>query len=240
MPGIESRPSPNFGPRRGGAEPDMVVLHYTGMDTAEGAIDRLCDPASEVSAHYLINLDGRVVRIVAETLRAWHAGAASWGGVTDINSCSIGIEIVNPGHALGYPPFPESQMSALERLLAEILERHAIAPQRVVGHACVAPGRKCDPGEKFDWRRLARRGLSVWLDPTPGEAGEAEAARFQAAARCFGYEVPDSGEWCGLTRAVWRAFLVRFMPSDADGSPNPAGIEHLERLAAHWPVARGT
>jgi N-acetylmuramoyl-L-alanine amidase len=240
MPVIEIRPSPSFGPRRGGAVPDMVVLHYTGMDTAEEAIQRLCDPASEVSAHYLIDLGGRVVAMVAEDMRAWHAGAASWGGVADINSCSIGIEIVNPGHTLGYPPFPDPQMSALEALLADILARHAIAPERVVGHACVAPVRKCDPGEKFDWRRLARRGLSVWLDPASRGVGKAEAARFQTAARCFGYGAPDSSEWCAPTRAVWHAFLMRFMPFDADASPHPTGIAHLERLAARWPAVPGT
>ena len=239
MRGIEDHSSPNFGPRRGGAVPDLVVLHYTGMDTAEAAIARLADPASEVSAHYLVDLDGRVVRMVAEEMRAWHAGTASWGGVTDVNSRSIGIEIVNPGRELGYPPFPEPQIAALEALLADILARHAITSERVVGHACVASGRKCDPGEKFDWRRLARRGLSVWLDPEPAEAGLAEAARFQSAARRFGYGAPGSGEWCEPTRAVWRAFLMRFLPFDADAPPHRAGVALLERLATRWPVAPG-
>ncbi|MHA1108209.1 MAG: N-acetylmuramoyl-L-alanine amidase, partial [Alphaproteobacteria bacterium] len=187
MHGIETHSSPNFGPRRGGAAPDMIVLHYTGMDTAGAAIARLTDPASEVSAHYLVDLDGRVVGMVGEDMRAWHAGAASWGGVADVNSRSIGIEIVNPGRVLGYPPFPEPQVAALEALLGDIMARHAIAPERVVGHACVAPGRKGDPGEKFDWRRLARRRLSVWLDPEPAAPGAADAARFQSAARRFGY-----------------------------------------------------
>ena len=239
--GIEGRPSPNFGPRRGGAVPDLVLLHYTGMETAEDAIARLGDPASEVSAHYLVDLDGRVVCLVAEEMRAWHAGAASWGGVEDVNSRSIGIEMVNPGHELGYPPFPEPQMVALEALLAGILARHAIPPERVVGHACVAPERKRDPGEKFDWRRLALRGLSVWLDPeqAPAQAGQgvAEAVRFQAAARIFGYDVPDNGAWCEKTCAVWRAFLMRFLPFDAEAPPHRAGVAHLERLAARWPVA---
>ena len=244
MHGIEDHLSPNFGPRRGGAVPDLVVLHYTGMDTAAGAIDRLTDPASEVSAHYLVDLDGRVVRLVAEEMRAWHAGLASWGGEADVNSRSIGIEIVNPGHELGYPPFPEPQMSALEALLAGIQARHAISPERVVGHACVAPGRKGDPGEKFDWRRLARRGLAVWLDPEPAEAGlaelgGAEAARFQAAARRFGYGAPDSGEWCEQTRAVWHAFAMRFLPFETNVSPHGAGVGHLKRLAARWPCAAG-
>jgi len=245
MRGIEDRPSPNFGPRRGVAAPDMVVLHYTGMDTAEGAIARLADSMSEVSAHYLVDLDGRVVRLGAEEMRAWHAGSGSWGGVRDINSRSIGIEMVNPGRELGYPPFPEPQMVALEALLAGILARHAIAPERVVGHACVAPGRKGDPGEKFDWRRLAGQGLSVWLDPETAasglvESGEADAARFQSAARRFGYGAPGSGEWCGPTRAVWRAFLMRFLPFEAGASPHGTGVGHLERLAARWPCAAGT
>ena len=240
MSGIEDHPSPNFGPRRGRPAPDMVVLHYTGMEEAEVAIERLSDRSSEVSAHYIVDLDGRVVRMVAENMRAWHAGVASWGPVTDINSCSIGIEIINPGHALGYPPFPEPQISALETLLADILARYSIAPERVVGHACVAPGRKCDPGEKFDWRRLASHGLSIWLDPASAEPGEADAARFQAAARRFGYGAPESGEWCGQTMAVWRAFLMRFRPSDADAAPNLAGIAHLDRLASRWPVTGDT
>jgi N-acetylmuramoyl-L-alanine amidase len=244
MRGIEDHSSPNFGPRRGVAAPDMVVLHYTGMDTAEAAIDRLADPASEVSAHYLVDLDGRVLRMVGEDMRAWHAGAASWGGVTDVNSRSIGIEIANPGRELGYPPFPEPQIAALEALLADILARHAIAPERVLGHACVAPGRKADPGEKFDWRRLARRGLSVWLDREPPESsvagsGAADAARFQLAARRFGYEAPDSGAWCAPTRAVWRAFLMRFLPFEAGAPPHRAGVGHLERLAARWPCPAG-
>ena len=242
--GIEDHPSPNFGPRIEGAVPDLVVLHYTGMDTAESAIFRLTDPASEVSAHYIVDLDGRVARMVAEDMRAWHAGLSSWGGVTDVNSRSIGIEIVNPGRELGYPPFSEPQIAALEALLAGILARHAIAPERVVGHACVAPGRKGDPGEKFDWRRLARRGLSVWLDSEPAEAGPAEqgvaaAGRFQAAARRFGYGVPGNGEWCEQTRAVWHAFLMRFEPFGADAPPHRAGVAHLERLAARWPCAAG-
>ncbi|MHA1528872.1 MAG: N-acetylmuramoyl-L-alanine amidase [Alphaproteobacteria bacterium] len=249
MRGIENHSSPNFGPRRGVAAPDMVVLHYTGMDTAEAAIARLTDPASEVSAHYLVDLGGLVVRMVGEDMRAWHAGSASWGGVADVNSRSIGIEIVNPGRELGYPPFPEPQVAALEALLVDILARHAIAPERVVGHACVAPGRKGDPGEKFDWRRLARRGLSVWLDPEPvalgvadsagAESGMAQAARFQSAAAGFGYGVPGSGEWCEPTCAVWRAFVMRFLPFEADAPPHRAGIAHLERLAARWPCAAG-
>jgi N-acetylmuramoyl-L-alanine amidase len=239
---IEDCPSPNFGPRRGAASPDLVVLHYTGMDTAAAALARLRDPASEVSAHYLVGADGRIARLVDETMRAWHAGASCWGGVRDVNSHSIGIELVNPGHELGYPPFPEPQMAALGALLRTILLRHGIARERVVGHACVAPARKRDPGEKFDWRRLARQGLSIWLDPEAGggaaAAGPALAARFQAAARRFGYDAPEGGEWCGGTLAVWRAFQGRFRPWGADAPPDQAGVRHLEALAARWPCMR--
>jgi len=240
--GVEDVPSPNFGPRRGVASPDLVVVHYTGMETAEAALARLTDPASEVSAHYLVDIDGRVVRMVAEQCRAWHAGVSCWGGVRDVNSHSVGIELVNPGHELGYPPFPEPQMAALEGLLAGILRRHAIAPARVLGHACIAPTRKRDPGEKFDWRRLAQRGLSVWLDRVPVDdqaaAGDL-ARRFQAAARRFGYDIPAGGAWCEGTQAVWRAFLGRFRPGDAEAPPDAAGVRRLERLAACWPCVAG-
>jgi N-acetylmuramoyl-L-alanine amidase len=242
-PGIEERPSPNFGPRRGGAVPSMVVLHYTGMETAAAAIGRLADPASQVSAHYVICSDGRVVRMVDEEMRAWHAGVACWGGIADVNSRSIGIEIVNPGHELGYSPFPEPQMAALAGILTDILSRHGIPPERVVGHACVAPERKRDPGEKFDWRRLALSGLSIWpdetgdCDPAPAVGEEADAVRFQSAARRFGYCVPLSGAWCAPTRAVWRAFAMRFLPVRAGLPPSDAGTALLERLAARWPAS---
>ena len=235
MRGIQDHPSANFGPRRGGVQPDLVVLHYTGMENCAAALARLCNSGAEVSAHYLVTEDGQVLRLVDEADRAWHAGIAAWGGVVDVNSRSIGIEIANPGHELGYPPFAEPQMAALEDLLAGVLARHAIPPERVVGHACVAPGRKRDPGEKFDWRRMARRGLSVWHDaPTTGEDGPPDAARFQVAARCFGYSVPETGEWCAATRAVWQAYAMRFLPWAA-GNAEPRGIAHLEALAERWP-----
>lgn len=238
---IEERPSPNYGPRRGGCRADMVVLHYTGMETAAAAIKRLCDPASEVSAHYVVSPDGRVVRLVQEEMRAWHAGAARWGAVTDVNSHSIGIEIVNPGHDLGYPPFPEPQMAALDSLLQEVLSHHGISPERVVSHACVSPGRKRDPGEKFDWQRLALRGLSIWDFEHPYADHDSDeppdAARFQAAARQFGYGVPDTAMWCNVTLAVWQTFAMRFIPARAGLPPSVAGMELLETLAARWPVA---
>lgn len=155
--------SPNHNQRRLG-RPDMVVIHYTGMATAASARARLCDPAAEVSAHWLIDLDGTVEALVAEDRRAWHAGVSVWEGEADVNSRSIGVELQNLGHEWGYHPFPEPQMAALERLLAQIAERWSIAPRNVVGHEDVAPGRKIDPGEKFDWARLERRGLAARSD----------------------------------------------------------------------------
>ena len=167
---IALRSSPNFGPRRDGLRPELVVLHHTAMLTAEAALDRLCDPAAEVSAHYLVAEDGRVWRLVDEDMRAWHAGAGSWAGRGDVNSRSIGIELANAGPLAGFPPFPEPQMVALERLLDAILPRWSIPPAGVIAHSDLAPGRKADPGPKFDWRRLARGGRALWAEPPPPPA----------------------------------------------------------------------
>lgn len=189
-----THPSPNFGERRGGARVDLVVLHYTAMATCAEALDRLCDPSAEVSAHYLIDRDGTVLSLVDEAVRAWHAGAGTWGGRGDVNSRSLGIELVNSGAE----PFPEPQMAALEDLLAAILHRHGLPPQAVIGHSDMAPDRKGDPGPRFDWRRLARQGLAVW--PEPGGAGD-----FAADLAAFGY--PDAPP-----ELLLAAFRLRFRP----------------------------
>lgn len=200
-------PSPNFDAR---ALPvSMIVLHYTGMQSAAAALDRLADPAAKVSAHYVVAEDGQVVRMVAEANRAWHAGRGWWRGVTDVNSASIGIEIVNPGHEFGYVPFPEPQMVAVEALVGEVVRRCAIAPAQVVGHSDIAPARKDDPGELFDWPRLARAGLALAvpvprLDPRWTDAG------FTVALHRFGYDVDNP------TAAVV-AFQRRFRPGDIGG-----------------------
>lgn len=228
--------SPNHGARRGVEVPDMVVLHYTGMTSCEAAAKRLCDPEAEVSSHYLIDADGRVLSLVPEERRAWHAGQGGWGVINDVNSHSIGIEIANPGHHDGYPPFPDAQMTSVAALLADILPRWNIPPERVIGHACMAPGRKIDPGEKFDWRRLAALGLSVWMDPDFSVEGAAEADAFQRAARHFGYPAPDSGNWCPQTLAIWQAFSMRFLPGRVSRDPDAVGVHHLQRLADRWPV----
>lgn len=200
---IRQRPSPNHGPRH--APVDMMIIHYTGMDSAAAALDRLCDPASEVSAHYMIDEDGAVWRLVAEDRRAWHAGRSFWAGTTDINSRSIGIELVNPGHEHGYRPFPDAQMTALERLAQDILTRHPIRSHLVLGHADVAPGRKQDPGELFDWRRLAAAGIGLW----PDISRAAGAGSFAADMRAYGYE--------DTSLAAISAFQQHFRPSDVTG-----------------------
>ena len=152
--------SPNHGERRLGP-PDMIIIHYTGMETSAAARTRLCDPAAEVSAHYLIDVDGTIDQLVDEARRAWHAGVSEWDGETDINSRSIGIELVNKGAGSDYHPFPAAQMAALIDLITDIVARHDIAPKDVVGHEDIAPGRKIDPGPKFDWERLRRLGLAT-------------------------------------------------------------------------------
>ncbi len=224
-PGIVEHPSPNFTERRGGVRPDMVVLHYTGMESARAAADRLCDPKAEVSAHYLIAEDGQVLRLVPEEMRAWHAGAASWGGIEDVNSRSIGIELANPGHHLGYPPFPEPQMAALERLLAAVMERWTISPERIIGHSDMAIGRKTDPGSRFDWRRLAQQGLSVWPE------ARTCAGDFAADARAFGYAPADSAD------AVLSAVRLRFRPW-ATGPMDDLDRAIMHDLASRYPVDR--
>lgn len=151
---IKQIPSPNFGPRKGVNAPDMILIHYTGMESANAAMERLCDPGPEVSAHYLISDAGEITQMVAEEHRAWHAGISEWMGESDINSCSIGIELDNPGPLENLPPFSEPQMASLEWLIENIQSRWAIPKSRILGHEHVAPGRKADPGPKFDWARL--------------------------------------------------------------------------------------
>jgi N-acetylmuramoyl-L-alanine amidase len=170
-----SRPSPNANDR---ALPvSMLVLHYTGMETGKAAIDRLANPASKVSAHYVVEEDGSVIEMVDEARRAWHAGVSYWRGVTDVNSASVGIEIVNGGHDFGLPDYPDAQIRAVADLSRAIISRHGIEPWNIVGHSDIAPGRKIDPGEKFPWERLACEGVGLWAearaDVTPDAGGAA-------------------------------------------------------------------
>lgn len=218
---VIEHPSPNFGERRDGLTPELVVLHYTVL-SADEALERLCAPEHEVSAHYLIASDGRLYRLVAEEMRAWHAGAGRWAGQGDVNSRSIGIELENSG----LHPFSEPQMARLELLLSDILARWGIAPEGVIGHQDFAPLRKADPGPRFDWRRLALQGLAVW--PSPAEPAMPDAARFLADVAAFGYPAEE-----GLD-AVLAAVRARFRPF-ARGPLNPDDMA----LAAGLALDRG-
>lgn len=226
------RPSPNHEPRPEGRDIDMLVIHYTGMESAEAALERLCDPGAKVSAHYLIDEGGMVYALVDESRRAWHAGLSCWRGARDINDRSIGVELANPGHEFGYRPFPEPQMLALRDLCRGILGRHPIPPRNVVGHSDIAPLRKSDPGELFDWQRMARWGVGLW----PPQDDEQEimpdraVEEVQIMLAAYGYDVPVSGGLDAETRAAIAAFQRHFRPRRADGRLDRETVRQLELL----------
>jgi N-acetylmuramoyl-L-alanine amidase len=230
--------SPNIEPRRDGITPDMLVLHYTGMPDATKACRWLCDPASKVSCHYLVEENGAIIQMVDENMRAWHAGVSSWKGQQDLNSCSIGIEIQNPGHAAGYPDFPEAQMLAVAALCKDIVARHDVHPTRVLAHSDIAPERKIDPGEKFDWGRLHAQGIGHWVRPEPieggtflqlGDQGQPVEA-LQGLLQLYGYGVEINGLYDGPTQTIVRAFQRHFRPSRVDGIADSSTVITLHRL----------
>jgi N-acetylmuramoyl-L-alanine amidase len=236
--------SPNRDARAGGA-PDMILLHYTGMASADAALARLGDPTAKVSCHYLVHEDGRIVQLVPEARRAWHAGESSWAGESDINSRSIGIEIVNPGHDLGYPDFPPAQIAALIALCRDIAARHGIRVDRVLAHSDVAPLRKQDPGEKFPWDALHGKGVGHLVAPVPispgpalarGDRGEAVLMLQSMLAR-YGYAVPVTGEYDAATEAVVAAFQRHFRRARVDGIADASTLATLRDLLAARPVA---
>lgn len=217
-------PSPNFDARPAEQAVDILLLHYTGMESAQAALARMCDETAKVSAHYCIDEDGMLLRLVPEELRAWHAGAASWAGASDINARSIGIELVNPGHEFGYRAFPEAQMEVLMELTQGILARHPIPPARVLGHSDVAPLRKEDPGELFDWTRLAAEGIGLWPE-TPAPAGIPTRAEIKSKLAAFGYGYLDEG-----LPAVLRAFQRHFRPESITGEADGETQVRLDAL----------
>lgn len=233
-------PSPNFDNRT--ALPGVLVLHYTGMQSGQEALERLREPAAKVSAHYLVEEDGRVFRLVAEERRAWHAGASFWRGRRNLNGESIGIEIVNPGHEWGYRPFPEAQIVSVIELVADIRTRWDIEDRDIVGHSDIAPARKDDPGELFPWKRLAEAGHGLWAEwpPAPGapiREGEEGAAVFalQAGLTRLGYDLPPTGLFDCDTTIVVRAFQRHWRPERVDGiadGETRARLIALLRLAA--------
>ena len=225
------RPSPNFGPRAPDKPIDILLIHYTGMASAEAALDRLCDPAAQVSAHYLIEEDGTIWSLVDEQHRAWHAGIAYWAGETDINSRSIGIELVNPGHELGYRPFPMPQMDALAGLAREIVARHKIPNHRVLGHSDVAPERKCDPGELFGWAWLAAQGVGIW----PAESTRSDNVDPAGDLRRIGYKVEGDIP----SAAIVTAFQRHFRPSPVDACLDRDTQDIIAAVAGMIPLGDG-
>lgn len=235
---IALRPSPNFNDRPQPPVIDILVLHYTGMESGEAAIQQLCSPAAKVSSHYVVDEGGHVLRLVDEDKRAWHAGVSSWAGITDLNGRSIGIEIVNGGHDGGSPPYPDVQMAALEQLCLEIMSRHPIVPRSVVAHSDIAPGRKADPGEWFDWARLARAGVGVWVEPVAlmdgpvlqlGDRGD-PVSELQFRLANYGYGVEVLGVYDEKTKAVVEAFQRHFRPARIDGVADLSTVATLRLL----------
>ncbi len=208
---IVSLPSPNFS-SRASAKVSLLVLHYTGMKSVREALDRLCDRQAKVSAHYVIDEDGTAYRMVDEEHCAWHAGVSYWQGHRNVNNISIGIEIVNPGHEFGYRPFPKAQMEAVAEICKDIIFRHAISADNVVGHSDVAPMRKEDPGELFDWKWLAGQGVGLW--PQHGYREMEEWKPVIARLVEYGYEEPQDD--AGM-RKIITAFQRHFRPSRLDG-----------------------
>jgi N-acetylmuramoyl-L-alanine amidase len=233
-------PSPRHTERRGFGQPDILVLHYTGLATLDEALDCLAGPAGAVSCHYVVEESGRVLQLVPEARRAWHAGQSHWAGETDVNSRSIGIEIANPGHDFGCPPFPAVQIAAVIALCRDIAGRHAIRPDRVLAHSDVAPLRKRDPGEAFPWTELAKAGVGLWVPPARlsdgrflarGDAGRPVEA-LQAMLALYGYGIDITGSFDEATEAVVAAFQRHFRPARVDGVADASTVTTLRDLIA--------
>jgi N-acetylmuramoyl-L-alanine amidase len=236
------QPSPNHGERLHGPA-DAVILHYTGMATGEAALGLLCSPEAQVSCHYLVWEDGRIWQLAPESRRAWHAGKSFWAGETDLNSRSIGIEIVHPGHDGGSPPYPEAQIAAVIALCRDISRRLKIRPERILAHSDVAPARKRDPGEFFPWSRLHDAGVGHWVAPAPIRPGPAyepgaigpPVGALQKMLAAYGYETPASGVYDEPTRTAVTAFQRHFRPERVDGVADISTVmtlrELIERLA---------
>lgn len=240
-------PSPNHEARAGKGSPDCLILHYTGMADGPSAIRWLCEPVAKVSCHYVVNEDGGILQLVAEDRRAWHAGRSLWAGETDLNSASVGIEIVNAGHAGGLPPYPAAQVDGVVRLCRDIVGRHGIVPERVLAHSDVAPGRKQDPGERFPWQHLAAAGVGLWVPPVVGDGkdlhplrdGDA-VARLQADLADYGYGVEATGLDDSQTATVVRAFQLHFRPDRVDGIADEGTLGTLRDLLAARAALRAT
>jgi N-acetylmuramoyl-L-alanine amidase len=237
--------SVNFGERASNATPDMIVLHYTGMPDAEAAVKRLTSAGTNVSAHYIVHEDGRIIQCVPESARAWHAGVSSWAGDTDINSRSIGIEIANSGHDWGYPEYPRRQIAAVIALCRGIVVRRNILPQRVLAHSDVAPARKKDPGEKFPWDLLHASKVGHWVLPEPITPGDTlslgadgdQVRELQTLLAQYGYGLNVTGQFDAETFEVVAAFQRHFRPQKIDGIADVSTLATLKKLSETLPTA---
>jgi N-acetylmuramoyl-L-alanine amidase len=220
---VKDRASPNHDARPADEPVDILVLHYTGMRTGTAAIERLCDPASRVSSHYVVEEDGTVWLLVPEARRAWHAGVSFWRGHETLNGRSVGVEIVNPGHEWGYRPFPPAQMAAVQDLCAGILARHPIPARNVVAHSDIAPDRKQDPGERFDWAGLAAAGIGLWPDfpPPPFPESPVDAAALRENLAVIGYPAAPADQGEAGVATLLRAFQRHWRPASVTGSADP-------------------
>jgi N-acetylmuramoyl-L-alanine amidase len=242
--GVRPHPSPNHNERKG--KPiDSIVLHYTGMESADAALDLLCDPVHEVSSHYLVAADGQAFQLVPEERRAWHAGRGTWAGETDMNARSIGIEMANAGHKYGTPPFEDAQIETVIALCRDIAMRYRISPQRILGHSDIAVGRKIDPGEIFPWARLAAAGVGHWVEPAPlGMEGRSlqhddrgpDVTELQQGLASYGYGIAVTGTYDDATSMVVTAFQRHFRPALVHGIADPSTRDTLARLVVRPPA----
>jgi N-acetylmuramoyl-L-alanine amidase len=243
----EVRRSPNRGARRGVKRPDLLILHYTGMKDCRAALRRLTEKSSEVSSHYLVFEDGRIVQLVPEKFRAWHAGLSSWHHESDINSHSIGIEICNPGHDFGYPKFRRRQMQVVTALCRDIVKRHSIRAEHVLAHSDIAPARKQDPGEKFPWAQLHKAGVGHFVRPAKITRGKkfrrgdqgAEILETQRQLAEYGYGIAPNGKFDATTEEVITAFQRHFRPRRVDGVLDISTRKTLHKLLSKRPSRRG-
>jgi len=241
-------PAWNREERRGCSRPNILILHYTGMESAESAIRWLAAPESGVSCHYVVDEAGAITQLVPEAERAWHAGLSVWESKDDVNSRSIGIEIHNPGHGLGYPDFPREQMQAVEKLCHDIIARNGIEPRYVLAHSDIAPSRKQDPGEKFNWAWLALGGIGHWVEPAPIVEGDAlelgssgDAVRsLQNKLAAYGYGIDATGDYDDATRIVVEAFQRHFRPSLVDGRADVSTVRTLDALLNALPKSQAS
>jgi N-acetylmuramoyl-L-alanine amidase len=234
---VLSHPSPNFDERRDGAAPSFIILHYTGMKSAKDALARLCDPVAKVSAHYTVDEDGTIYSHVKECARAWHAGQSYWRGITDMNSHSLGIEIVNPGHEWGYRAFPEAQIQVVADLCREIMVRHGIAPENILAHSDIAPSRKEDPGELFPWKMLAEEGVGIWPSDSDEDIIKSAGLDIDRALIDFGYDPASTPDHRLI--AFQRHYQPEAFASGSKGQASGATRGRLYGLlAGHWLIPK--